>query len=76
MQRYSRLGGLSEYLKASAYYQLIRQPLDSFYFIVNETDDFEVVASEKILNHLIVFDGVVENPAVLVTPVSSAHEHD
>ena len=76
IQRFSESGGLSEYLKAGTHYQLIRQPLDSFYIIVNETSEFRVVSAERIVNHVIVFEGIVEHPAVLVTPVSSAHEHD
>jgi hypothetical protein len=76
IQIYKELGGLSEYLKAGTHYQLIRQPLDSFYIIVTETSEFRVLSAERIVNHLIVFEGIIEHPAVLVTPVSSSFEHD
>ncbi|CAF1619525.1 unnamed protein product [Rotaria magnacalcarata] len=64
----------SDYFRLSKYYHLLKKPLDSFFFVLeNHPCKKTIVLTGFILKHCIVFD---MNEYILVTPVSAYNEHD
>jgi hypothetical protein len=64
----------SSYFNKSKYFHLLRKPLDSLFFVLeNHPMEKNVVCTDLIKKHCIVFE---MNDCKIVTPVSTYYEHD
>ncbi|CAF3121443.1 unnamed protein product [Rotaria sp. Silwood2] len=76
IQHFQVINAFSDYLKESRYYDLLKQSIDNFYFVLKKTNINRIVSVEKIQKHLIIFEDALGKSHVLTTPVSSMTEHD
>lgn len=64
----------SEFFQGSSYYQLLKEPIDRLYFVLDKCYcELEIVSVERILNHCIVIE---KKHYLLVTNILSYNEHD
>lgn len=66
----------SDCFKESRYYELLKEPIDNFYFVLKKTNQHRIVSVERIEKHLITFEDIPERGLILTTAVSSMTEHD
>lgn len=64
----------SDRFKESAYYNLLKEPIERLYYLVDKNyDQTDVITVELIINHCVI---VEENNCLFVTNVLSYNEHD
>ena len=64
----------SSYFEESKYFDILRRPLDSFFFVIeNHSKRKSFVSTDLIKKHCIVFK---MNDCTIITPVSAYNEHD
>lgn len=76
VNRFQVVNAFSDYLKKSRYYELLKQPLDNIFFVLEKTNDNRIVLAEKIEKHMIIFENIPEVGFISATPMSSTTEHD
>lgn len=72
--RHSVKHAYSDFFKASKYYDLLKDPLNVLFFVLEKySQRIDLVQTHCITNHCIVID---TNDSFVVTPVSNHNEHD
>lgn len=66
----------SNYFKSSCYYDIIKKPLDLYYFIVKETNRYTVIDVHDIITYVIPFKNSEDASTVVVTPIHCTYEHN
>lgn len=76
IQNFQHVNAFSDYLKESLYYDLLKQSIDTFYFVLKKTNINRFVLAKNIEKHMIIFQGILDKSLILATPISSITEHD
>ena len=76
LQNFQVVHAFSCYLQKSRYYTLLKDSIDSIYFVLKKTNNHQIVIADTIQKHMIVFENVKKKSTVIATPVSSLVEHD
>lgn len=76
LSEYEQKYVLSDHMKGSKYYGLVKEPLDNLFLVLDETTTCTVVSVKNIVKHLIVFENLLRTSSILVTPISCVDEHD
>lgn len=76
VQNFQRVNAFSDYLKESRYYNLLKQSIDTFYFVLKKTNINRFILVKDIEKHMIIFQGILNKDLILATPISSITEHD
>jgi hypothetical protein len=64
------------YFKESSYYNMIKQPMDLYYFVLKETNISRVIEVDDIMTYVIPFKNTRNVSTIIVTPICSSNEHD
>ena len=76
IQSFINYKSYSTYFKQSCYYNLIKKPIDLYYFMLKETNTFCVLEIDNITTYLIPFKNGQDISTIIVTPVYCTSEHD
>lgn len=76
IQNFQIVNAFSDYIKESHYYELLKEAIDHFYFVLKKTNISRIVLVEKIQKHGIIFKDIIQKPLALATVVSTITEHD
>lgn len=70
IKHFERKCSFSDYFKESEYYSLIKKPMDRYFFVLMESEKYQVIHTEMITNHLIVLKNSRDFSTVVATPVN------
>ncbi len=76
VKNFQVVNAFSDYLTDSHYYELLKQPINKFFFVLKKTNNNSIVSVEKLEKHMILFEDIPQKGLILATPVSSMNEHD
>ncbi|CAF5224668.1 unnamed protein product, partial [Rotaria magnacalcarata] len=66
----------STYFKSSCYYDIIKKPIDLYYFVLKETNTYAVIDVHDIITYVIPFKNSEDTSTVVVTPIHFTYEHN
>ena len=59
IQRYTIKKLYSNYFTRSKYYELLKNPLDSFFVLENKPSQFDLISMENIMKHRVIFGKII-----------------
>lgn len=69
IQHYERKCNYSDYFRHSEYYNLIKKPIDLYFFVLTKSMNYGVIRVDTITNHLIILKNNRNTSTIVATPV-------